>query len=83
MVVEEAALLQAEAACLADEEVRARRRERETERRAKEDVQLQARMATEITKLFPGCPPERAEAISRHAAQRGSGRVGRSAAGRT
>jgi hypothetical protein len=28
------------------------------------------------------CPPERAEAIARHTALRGSGRVGRSAAGR-
>ncbi|MBV8712913.1 MAG: DUF2293 domain-containing protein, partial [Solirubrobacterales bacterium] len=32
--------------------------------------------------LFPGCPPARAEEIARHAAARGSGRVGRSAAGR-
>ena len=39
-------------------------------------------MAVEIGKLFPGCPPGRAEAIARHAAQRGSGRVGRTAAGR-
>jgi hypothetical protein len=39
-------------------------------------------MAVEIDKLFPGCPPARAEAIARHAAQPGSGRVGRSAAGR-
>ena len=31
---------------------------------------------------FPRCPPERAEAIARHTALRGSGRVGRSAAGR-
>jgi hypothetical protein len=39
-------------------------------------------MAREITRLFPGCPPPRAEAIARHAATRGSGRVGRSAAAR-
>ncbi|TMC01879.1 MAG: DUF2293 domain-containing protein, partial [Chloroflexi bacterium] len=32
--------------------------------------------------MFPGCPPERAQAIARHAGARGSGRVGRSAAGR-
>jgi len=30
----------------------------------------------------PGCPVDRAEAIALHAAARGSGRVGRSAAGR-
>ncbi len=39
-------------------------------------------MAVEIGSLFPGCPAERAEAIARHAAERGSGRGGRSAAGR-
>jgi hypothetical protein len=59
-----------------------RRRERDRERRADEDVELQARMAAEIARLFPSCPPERAEAIARHTALRGSGRVGRSAAGR-
>jgi hypothetical protein len=35
-------------------------------------------MAAEITRLFPGCPAERALSIARHAAARGSGRVGRS-----
>ena len=30
--------------------------------------------------LYPGCPPDRAKVIAVHAAQRGSGRVGRSAA---
>jgi len=82
ILVEEAALEAAEQACLADEDVRIRRRERDRERRAREDVDLQARMAGEITRLFPRCPPERAEAIARHTALRGSGRVGRSAAGR-
>jgi hypothetical protein len=39
-------------------------------------------MAAEIIRLFPRCPAARAEEIARHAALRGSGRVGRSAAGR-
>jgi hypothetical protein len=82
ILVEEAALEQAEAECLADEDVRARGRERAEERRASDDVDFQARMAKEIARLFPGCPPERAEAIARHAGARGSGRVGRTAAGR-
>jgi len=82
ILVEEAALEAAEQACLADEDARLRRRERDRERRAGEDTDLQARMAGEITRLFPRCPPERAEAIARHTALRGSGRVGRSAAGR-
>ena len=37
----------------------------------------------EIARLFPGCPADRAEAIARHTSLRGSGRVGRSAAGRS
>ncbi len=81
ILINEEALERAEQECLADDESRARRRERDAARRADADLELQARMAAEIGKLFPGCPPGRAEAIARHAAQRGSGRVGRSAAG--
>jgi hypothetical protein len=82
-LVEEPALTQAEEQCLADEELRMRRRERDRERRAHEDTEFAARMAGEIARLFPGCPPERATAIARHTSLRGSGRVGRSAAGRS
>ncbi|MGH3715973.1 MAG: DUF2293 domain-containing protein [Micromonosporaceae bacterium] len=42
---------------------------------------FQAALAREIRRLFPGCPPGQAEAIARHTAVRGSGWVGRSAAG--
>jgi hypothetical protein len=56
VLVEEQALEQAEQQCLADEEARLRRRERDRQRRADEDVKLQARMAEEIGRLFPGCP---------------------------
>jgi hypothetical protein len=82
ILVEEAALEQAEQECLADEEVRARRRERDAQRRAAGDLDLQARMTAEISRLFPSCPPGRARAIAAHATVRGSGRVGRSAAAR-
>lgn len=82
LLVEEAALEQAEEQCLADEDARARRRERDRERRADEDLEFQARTAREIRRMFPGCPADRAEAIARHTGTRGSGRVGRSAAGR-
>jgi hypothetical protein len=81
--VEEPALDQAERQCLADEDARLRRRERDRERRAAEDAELRASLAKEIARLFPGCPAERAEAIARHTSLRGSGRVGRSAAGRS
>ena len=82
ILVEEGALERAEQECLADEDARARRRERDAQRRAGEDLELQARMAAEIVRVFPGCPPERAQSIARHASVRGCGRVGRSAAGR-
>jgi hypothetical protein len=82
ILVEEPALGEAEEQCLADEDARMRRRERDRERRADEDVTFQSRMAEEIMRLFPGCPRQRAAAIAGHAGLRGSGRVGRSAAGR-
>jgi hypothetical protein len=83
LLVEETALEQAEQQCLADEDARMRRRERDRERRAAEDVELADNMADEIRRLFPHCPAGRAESIARHASLRGSGRVGRSAAGRS
>jgi hypothetical protein len=82
LLVEDAALAQAERQCLSDEAARARRRDRDRERRADDDAQFQIRLAAKICQLFPGCPAERATAISVHTAARGSGRVGRSAAAR-
>ncbi|MGW2209105.1 DUF2293 domain-containing protein [Streptomyces sp. NPDC001781] len=82
LLVEGAALARAEERCLADAEVRRRRRARDARRRAAEDERFVARFAAEIGRLFPGCPAGRARAVAGHAALRGSGRVGRSAAGR-
>jgi hypothetical protein len=82
ILVEEQALERAEQECLADDDARARRRARDARRRIGEDLELQARMAAKIVRLFPGCPPERAQSIARHTSTRGSGRVGRSEAGR-
>jgi hypothetical protein len=82
ILVEERALERAEVECLVDEDARARRRERDALKRVDEDVELEAQMALEIARLFPGCPADRARAIASHAAVRGSGRVGRSTAGR-
>lgn len=82
ILIEEEALEGAERECLADEEARARRRARDAERRILEDADLRERFAAEIVRLFPGCPRPRVDAIARHTAARGSGRVGRSAAGR-
>lgn len=82
ILVEEDALDVAERECLADEESRARRKLREQERRAEADVELQRRATTEIQHRYPGCPKDRAEEIAKHAFTRGSGRIGRTAAGR-
>jgi hypothetical protein len=81
-LVEEAALRSAEEQCLADEDIRERRRERDRERREREDVEFTARFYDAISEMFPNCPAPRAKAIAEHASVRGSGRVGRSAAGR-
>jgi len=80
LLVEEQALQKAEAECLADAEVRARRQARAAERRAGEDETLAQSMADGIRRLFPRCPPEEAARIARHATLRRSGRVGRTAA---
>lgn len=82
VLVEEAGLARAEQRCLADAEARRRRRLRDARRRAVEDERFAETFAAEILRLLPGCPVERAREIAAHASVRGSGRVGRSAAGR-
>jgi hypothetical protein len=82
VLVEEPALALAEQQCMSDADARLRRRERDKVRRASVDAAFQARLAKEIRRLFPRCPDGRAVAIAEHAGERGSGRVGRSAAGR-
>ncbi|MEV4945923.1 DUF2293 domain-containing protein [Streptomyces sp. NPDC053755] len=82
LLVEAAALARAEEACLADAEARARRRARDAVRRAERDTRVTAELEAEILRLFPNCPVERAAEIAAHASRKGSGRVGRTAAGR-
>ena len=82
VLVEEFALAAAERQCMSDADARMHHRERDKARRADADLEFQDRLASEILRLFPGCPAERAAAIAEHTGQRGSGRVGRSAAGR-
>jgi len=83
VLVEEAALEQAEAECLADSEIRARRRERSAERRAEQDQQYVARFAERVRELYPRCPPGREVVVAEHACRKYSGRVGRSAAAKS
>ena len=83
VLVEESALEQAGAECSADAEQRRVGRERAEIYRDKQDQVLAMRMAESIRQMFPGCPPEEARAIALHTSVRGSGRVGRTASGRT
>jgi len=83
ILVESEAIERAEQECLSDEDQRMARREREAARRAAQDEKLVAEMAQSIRRIYPKCPEEEAEKIARHTAERGSGRVGRSAAGRS
>jgi hypothetical protein len=82
ILVEESALERAEEQCLADAQQRSARRSRDELRRAEHDRDLAARMTEAILERFPGCPSEEARAIAAHTAVRGSGRVGRTSAGR-
>lgn len=79
LLVQEQALSQAEGECLADAEIRERRREREAVRRASLDERYVEQFAARIRALYPGCPRGRENMIAEHACQKHSGRVGRSA----
>lgn len=83
LLVEAEALEQAEQECLADNEARARRREREAKRRDELDHLYGDRFAARVRELFPACPPGRDLVIAEHACQKYSDRVGRSAAARS
>jgi hypothetical protein len=74
------AIYKAEQECLEDSGERASARVRAAARRREDDRRLTIQMAKKITVLFPGCPTP--EAIAEHTARRGSGRVGRTEAGR-
>jgi len=83
ILAEPAAIAAAEAACLADSDVRERRRVRDIARRETEDEQLVGDFAQAIRSQFPGCSVKRAEGIARHAGSRSSGRIGRTSAGKS
>jgi hypothetical protein len=78
LLVEEAGLEKAEEECLADSEVRERRREREAVRREDVDRRYVEQFAQRVRELFPGCPAGREAEIAEHACLKYSGRVGRS-----
>jgi hypothetical protein len=80
LLVEAQGLEKAEEECLADSEVRKRRREREATRREEVDRQYVDQFAVRVRACFPGCPTGREREIAEHACRKYSGRVGRSAA---
>jgi hypothetical protein len=82
ILVENAALERAERECTLDADARATARVRAAALRREQDRELIARMTRQMLILFPGCPPDEASEIARHTAARGSGRIGRTAAGR-
>lgn len=82
ILAENDAIEQAAQLCRDDADVRAKRREYDLVRRASVDEKFRGDFAVAIRQQFPGCPPPRADTIAYHAAVRGSGRVGRSRAGR-
>jgi hypothetical protein len=82
ILVEDAALEKAERECVQDADERAAARARAAVQRGEQDRKLVARMVKLIGQLYPGCPAAEVTAIAEHTAVRGSGRVGRSEAGR-
>lgn len=80
--VENAALEKAEGECLEDAAERAAERHRDAARRREQDRDLVLKMTRKIGSLFPGCFSEELSSIAEHTATRGSGRVGRTEAGR-
>jgi hypothetical protein len=83
ILVESAGVARAEQECSADAEDRGKARAAGALRRAEQDRVLVAQMTAQIATLFPRCPPKEAAAIAAHTAARGSGRVGRTVAGRS
>jgi len=83
LLVEDQALARAEDECLADSDVRARRRERRAATRAELDREYIERFAGRVRELFPDCPDGRELTIAQHACLKYSGRVGRSAAAKS
>ncbi len=82
LLVSSEALAQAEDECIADADQRAARRKVAANYRVVIDQRLVEQMTAAILEEFPHCPAAEARQIAAHAAERGSGRVGRSAAGR-
>ena len=80
LLVEPAAVERAEQECLSDEDQREAARRRAAQYREHVDEKYLAEFTKRLRERYPRCPAEEADAIARHACQKYSGRVGRSAA---
>lgn len=78
VLLEETALEQAEAECLADAELRERRKVREADKRQTIDRAYVKEYATRVRLLYPHMPSGLEAKIAEHACLKYSGRVGRS-----
>jgi hypothetical protein len=83
LLVTEQALTQAEEQCAEDAPDRALAREGAARKRQLEDVVFVTELAEAILTRYPKCPAAEAHQIAEHTGRRNSGRVGRSAAGRS
>jgi hypothetical protein len=80
ILVAPGAIRRAEEECLADAELRERRRASAAEKREAEEPAYVAAVTAAIRAAYPGCPPRETEQIATWTCEKHSGRVGRSAA---
>ena len=80
VLVEPDSIKKAEEECLADADTRELKRRRAEVKRKEEDQRYIEEYANHVRKLFPGCHASEDFKIARHACQKYSRRVGRSAA---
>ncbi len=80
ILADPAAIRKAEEECLADADIRERRRERAAQAREAQEPAFLAAVTGAIRLEFPGCPAEEAAQIAAWTCEKHSGRVGRSAA---
>src|SRR4051812_42838647 len=79
ILVAEEALARAEEECLDDAEVRERRRQVQSERRAERNVEYVRKFADEIRRRYSNAPAKAPDEIAAHACQVHSKRIGRTA----
>jgi hypothetical protein len=83
LLVEPGALERAQEECLSDEAKRRIAREKAALAREQADQQYVAQFTDALRSRYPDCPVGEAEAIAKHACEKYSGRVGRSAAAKS